>query len=66
MDTVRKLLAANIKAKRSELGLTQEKLAELVDVSYQMIHFTIHMNCLLWRKFQTPRISPAQAGSLLR
>lgn len=38
MDTVRKLLAANIKAKRSELGLTQEKLAELVDVSYQMIH----------------------------
>jgi transcriptional regulator with XRE-family HTH domain len=38
MDTVRKLLAANIKARRSELGLTQEKLAELVDVSYQMIH----------------------------
>jgi transcriptional regulator with XRE-family HTH domain len=38
MDTVRKLLAANIKAKRRELGLTQEKLAELVDVSYQMIH----------------------------
>jgi transcriptional regulator with XRE-family HTH domain len=38
MNTARKLLAANIKAKRSELGLTQEKLAELVDVSYQMIH----------------------------
>ena len=38
MNTIRKLLAANIKAKRSELGLTQEKLAELVDVSYQMIH----------------------------
>jgi transcriptional regulator with XRE-family HTH domain len=38
MNTVRKLLAANIKARRSELGLTQEKLAELVDVSYQMIH----------------------------
>jgi transcriptional regulator with XRE-family HTH domain len=38
MNTVRKLLAANIKAKRSELGLTQEKLAELVNVSYQMIH----------------------------
>jgi transcriptional regulator with XRE-family HTH domain len=38
MDTVRKLLAANIKAKRNKLGLTQEKLAELVDVSYQMIH----------------------------
>jgi transcriptional regulator with XRE-family HTH domain len=38
MNTARELLAANIKAKRSELGLTQEKLAELVDVSYQMIH----------------------------
>jgi len=38
MNTARKLLAANIKAKRSELGLTQEKLAELVAVSYQMIH----------------------------
>jgi transcriptional regulator with XRE-family HTH domain len=38
MKTVRELLAANIKAKRSELGFTQEKLAELVDVSYQMIH----------------------------
>jgi transcriptional regulator with XRE-family HTH domain len=38
MNTARKLLAANIKTKRSELGLTQEKLAELVDVSYQMIH----------------------------
>jgi len=38
MDSVRKLLASNIKQKRRELGLTQEKLAELVDVSYQMIH----------------------------
>jgi transcriptional regulator with XRE-family HTH domain len=38
MNAVRELLAANIKAKRRELGLTQEKLAELVDVSYQMIH----------------------------
>jgi transcriptional regulator with XRE-family HTH domain len=38
MNTARELLAANIKAKRRELGLTQEKLAELVDVSYQMIH----------------------------
>jgi transcriptional regulator with XRE-family HTH domain len=38
MNAVRKLLAANIKARRSELGFTQEKLAELVDVSYQMIH----------------------------
>jgi len=38
MNNARKLLAANIKARRSELGLTQEKLAELVDVSYQMLH----------------------------
>jgi transcriptional regulator with XRE-family HTH domain len=38
MNTARELLAANIKVKRNELGLTQEKLAELVDVSYQMIH----------------------------
>jgi transcriptional regulator with XRE-family HTH domain len=38
MNTVRELLAANIKARRKKLGLTQEKLAELVDVSYQMIH----------------------------
>jgi len=38
MNTARKLLAANIKARRSDLGLTQEKLAELVDVSYQMLH----------------------------
>jgi len=35
---VRELLAANIKIKRGELRLTQEKLAELVGVSYQMIH----------------------------
>jgi transcriptional regulator with XRE-family HTH domain len=38
MNTVRELLAANIKARRKKLGFTQEKLAELVDVSYQMIH----------------------------
>ncbi|MHC6203030.1 helix-turn-helix domain-containing protein [Breznakiellaceae bacterium SP9] len=38
MNTARKLLAANIKAKRTALGLTQEKLAELTDVSYQMVH----------------------------
>jgi len=38
MNTAKKLLAANIKAKRNELGLTQEKLAEMVAVSYQMIH----------------------------
>jgi transcriptional regulator with XRE-family HTH domain len=38
MNTPRELLAANIKTKRKELRLTQEKLAELVNVSYQMIH----------------------------
>jgi transcriptional regulator with XRE-family HTH domain len=38
MNSARELLAANIKARRGELGLTQEKLAELVAVSYQMIH----------------------------
>jgi transcriptional regulator with XRE-family HTH domain len=38
MNAVRELLAANIKARRKKLGFTQEKLAELVDVSYQMIH----------------------------
>jgi len=38
MNTVREFLAANIKSRRNELGLTQEKLAELVNVSYQMIH----------------------------
>jgi len=38
MNTARELLAANIKLKRKELRLSQEKLAELVDVSYQMIH----------------------------
>jgi len=38
MKTAKELLAANIKVKRKELGFTQEKLAELVDVSYQMVH----------------------------
>jgi len=38
MNTARELLAANIKIKRKELRISQEKLAELVDVSYQMIH----------------------------
>ncbi|GHV92593.1 hypothetical protein AGMMS50268_30960 [Spirochaetia bacterium] len=38
MNTVRELLAANIKAKRTALGFTQEKLAALADVSYQMVH----------------------------
>jgi len=38
MKTAKELLSANIKEKRKELGLTQEKLAELVNISYQMIH----------------------------
>jgi len=38
MNTARELLSANIKLKRKELRISQEKLAELVDVSYQTIH----------------------------
>jgi transcriptional regulator with XRE-family HTH domain len=38
VNTARELLAANIKARRTELGLTQEKLAALAAVSYQMVH----------------------------
>jgi transcriptional regulator with XRE-family HTH domain len=38
LNNIRELLAANIKIRRSELGLTQEKLSELVEISYQMIH----------------------------
>lgn len=38
MKSAKELLAANVKVKRNELGLTQEGLAELVNVSYQMIH----------------------------
>ncbi|GHV87043.1 hypothetical protein AGMMS50255_3390 [Spirochaetia bacterium] len=38
MEEARALLAANIRVRRKKLGLTQEQLAELVNVSYQMIH----------------------------
>jgi transcriptional regulator with XRE-family HTH domain len=38
MYTAKELLAANIRVKRKELGLTQEKLAESIGVSYQMVH----------------------------
>jgi transcriptional regulator with XRE-family HTH domain len=37
MMQVRKLLSANIKAGRKKLGLSQEKLAELTDLSAQTI-----------------------------
>jgi transcriptional regulator with XRE-family HTH domain len=39
-------LAANIKDRRRKLGITQEKLAELVDLSIQMIN-TIE-GCRAW------------------
>lgn len=32
-DSVRKILATNIKLRRKELGITQAKLAELADIS---------------------------------
>jgi transcriptional regulator with XRE-family HTH domain len=38
VNTARELRAATIKVRRTELGLTQEKLAELAAVSYQMVH----------------------------
>ncbi|GAB6391785.1 MAG: helix-turn-helix domain-containing protein [Treponematales bacterium] len=38
MNTARAFLSANIKVRRKKLRLTQEKLAEKVNVSYQMIH----------------------------
>jgi transcriptional regulator with XRE-family HTH domain len=37
METLRVFLSANIKARREALGISQEKLAELADVSIQMI-----------------------------
>jgi hypothetical protein len=53
---LRKLLAANIKVRRSELGLTQEKLAEMVDLSYQMLHDI--EGCRTWVSDKT-RIVPS-------
>ena len=37
MTDLRKILASNIKLYRKTLGLTQEKLAEMVDISYNYI-----------------------------
>jgi transcriptional regulator with XRE-family HTH domain len=37
MEPLRVFLSANIKARREALGISQEKLAELADVSIQMI-----------------------------
>jgi transcriptional regulator with XRE-family HTH domain len=37
MEPLRDYLSANIKARREALGISQEKLAELADVSVQMI-----------------------------
>jgi transcriptional regulator with XRE-family HTH domain len=36
-EPLREFLSANIKARREALGISQEKLAELADVSIQMI-----------------------------
>ena len=40
IDTVqlRKILSANIKASRKKLGISQEKLAEMADLSVQMVN----------------------------
>jgi transcriptional regulator with XRE-family HTH domain len=43
---LRKILSENIKDRRRKLGITQEKLAELVDLSTQMIN-TIE-GCRAW------------------
>jgi transcriptional regulator with XRE-family HTH domain len=40
IDTIqlRKVLSANIKARRKKLGISQEKLAEMADLSVQMVN----------------------------
>jgi transcriptional regulator with XRE-family HTH domain len=43
---LRKLLAANIKERRGKLALSQEKLAELADVSVQTVNFI--EGCRTW------------------
>jgi transcriptional regulator with XRE-family HTH domain len=43
---LRKLLAANIKERRKNLGISQEKLAELADVSVQTVNFI--EGCRTW------------------
>ena len=35
---LRKILSANIKAQRKKLGISQEKLAEMADLSVQMVN----------------------------
>ena len=35
---LRKILSANIKKRRKELGISQEKLAEMADLSCQMVN----------------------------
>ena len=35
---IRRVLSANIKARRKELGISQEKLAELANLSVQMVN----------------------------
>ncbi|MDR2097842.1 MAG: helix-turn-helix domain-containing protein [Spirochaetaceae bacterium] len=43
---LRKLLAANIKERRAKLSISQEKLAELADVSVQTVNFI--EGCRTW------------------
>ncbi|MDR1147080.1 MAG: helix-turn-helix transcriptional regulator [Spirochaetaceae bacterium] len=43
---LRKLLAANIKERRSKLAISQERLAELADVSVQTVNFI--EGCRTW------------------
>ncbi|MDR2658770.1 MAG: helix-turn-helix transcriptional regulator [Spirochaetaceae bacterium] len=43
---LRRLLAANIKERRSKLAISQEKLAELADVSVQTVNFI--EGCRTW------------------
>jgi transcriptional regulator with XRE-family HTH domain len=43
---LRKLLAANIKERRRKLAISQEKLAELADVSVQTVNFI--EGCRTW------------------
>ena len=37
-DQLRKILSANIKAGRKKLGISQEKLAEMANISVQMVN----------------------------
>jgi transcriptional regulator with XRE-family HTH domain len=67
VEELRGLLSANIKARREELKISQEKLAELAGVSVQMINFI--ENCRTWVSDKTliklARALQAEAFELL-